>query len=162
MMFFHLYIKYSGMQRMGTKQSTIPLKSSGSKEVPSMTRLSEPNTIKGNGKIEINARNKKSENMEHSPELIRVLRYIGSLLENYNQPFEARRLGFAVMGMSGLSSEIKEVRNLVDIVAARAKNAWGEINSQELSMCLHGTWFVYLLFNARLFNRTYILDSTYF
>jgi hypothetical protein len=56
----------------------------------------------------------------------------GSLLDSYGQPFEGRRLGFAVMGISGLSSDVPEVQELV------GKIAWGEISSQELSMCLHG------------------------
>jgi hypothetical protein len=62
----------------------------------------------------------------------------GSLLDSYGQPFEGRRLGFAVMGISGLSSDVPEVQELVGKIALRAKDAWGEISSQELSMCLHG------------------------
>ena len=42
------------------------------------------------------------------------------------------------MGISGLSSDVPEVQELVGKIALRAKDAWGEISSQELSMCLHG------------------------
>ena len=75
---------------------------------------------------------------DSKPEVLRVLNYIGDLLDSYNQPFESRRLGFAVMGISGLSSEIPEVQVLVGKLAKRAEGAWGDLNSQELSMCLHG------------------------
>lgn len=63
---------------------------------------------------------------------------LGTLLDTYDHPFEARRLGFAVMGISGLSSDTMEVQRLVGQLAKKAKGAWGDINSQELSMCLHG------------------------
>ena len=42
-----------------------------------------------------------------SSEVLKVIKYIGSLLDSYDQPFEGRRLGFAVMGISGLSSEVQ-------------------------------------------------------
>ena len=73
-----------------------------------------------------------------SPELLRVLRYLGTLLDAYNQPFEARRLGFAIMGLSGLPGGQSDVLALVGQLAARAEGAWGDLSSQELSMCLHG------------------------
>ena len=40
--------------------------------------------------------------------------------------------------LKGLSSSVPEVQDLVGKIAVRAKDAWGEMNSQELSMCLHG------------------------
>ena len=82
--------------------------------------------------------NKRFSTSDSKPEVFRVLKYIGDLLDSYNQPFEGRRLGFAIMGISGLSSEMPEVQELVGKLAKRAEGAWGEINSQELSMCLHG------------------------
>ena len=41
---------------------------------------------------------------------------------------------------TGLSSEVPEVQRLVGQLAAKAQDAWGDISSQELSMCLHGTY----------------------
>ena len=41
---------------------------------------------------------------------------------------------------SGLSSEVPEVQRLVGQIAAKATDAWGDITSQELSMCLHGKY----------------------
>ena len=73
-----------------------------------------------------------------SSEVLKVLKYIGTLLDSFEQPFEGRRLSFAVMGISGLSSEVPEVQRLVGQLAAKAHDAWGDISSQELSMCLHG------------------------
>ena len=39
---------------------------------------------------------------------------------------------------TGLSSDEPKVQELVGKIAKRAKDAWGDITSQELSMCLHG------------------------
>ena len=65
-----------------------------------------------------------------SVELKHVLAYLGSLLDTFNQPFEARRLGFAIMGLSGLPGNQPEVLHLVGQLSARAEQAWGDLNSQ--------------------------------
>ena len=80
----------------------------------------------------------KGQGLGLSAELKRVLAYLGSLLDTFNQPFEARRLGFAIMGLSGLPGHQPEVLHLVGQLSARAEQAWGDLNSQELSMCMHG------------------------
>ena len=40
--------------------------------------------------------------------------------------------------LPGLSSDVPEVQRLVGQIAAKAVGAWGDVSSQELSMCLHG------------------------
>ena len=47
-----------------------------------------------------------------TPEVLRVLKYIGELLDCSDQPFEGRKLGFAIMGISGLSNDAPEVQEL--------------------------------------------------
>ena len=42
------------------------------------------------------------------------------------------------MGLSGLPGNQPEVLHLVGQLSARAEQAWGDLNSQELSMCMHG------------------------
>ena len=73
-----------------------------------------------------------------NPEVTRTIKYITSLLQHYDQPFEAKRLGFAMVGLSRLSGHIPEVQQLLTALAARAKGAWGGLTDQELSMALHG------------------------
>lgn len=79
-----------------------------------------------------------SRRPEISLELSRVLEYLSTLLQHYDQSFEAKRLGFAMMGLNHLSSSVPEVKKLLEIIAIKANGAWGEINGQELSMCMHG------------------------
>lgn len=73
-----------------------------------------------------------------SPELRRVLKYLTDLLEHFDQPFEAKRLGFAMNGLTRLSTHTEEVTALVYALAKRSTNAWGDISGQELSMCMRG------------------------
>lgn len=85
-----------------------------------------------------------------TPELSRVLRYLTSLLYHYDRSFEAKRLGFALMGISRLSSDLPEMRELIGNITVKARDAWGDINGQELSMCLHGTLFVSMVKPAKM------------
>jgi len=73
-----------------------------------------------------------------SPELKRVVRYITSLLVYYKGPFEAKRLGLAMMGMIGLPADLVEVEELTSELALKAADAVGRMSSQEMSMCIHG------------------------
>ncbi|KAJ1430810.1 hypothetical protein B484DRAFT_479103 [Ochromonadaceae sp. CCMP2298] len=74
----------------------------------------------------------------YTPELQRVLRYLVTLLQHFQAPFEAKRLGFAMLGLSRLDAELPEVGALLGELTAKAQSAWGEVNGQELSMILHG------------------------
>lgn len=73
-----------------------------------------------------------------SPELRKVLTYITSLVTHFDVPFEAKRLGFALCGLSSISYELPEVQRLVSELAIKTRDCWGDISGHELSMCLHG------------------------
>eukprot|EP01038_Epipyxis_sp_PR26KG_P005889 gene5889-8124_t len=73
-----------------------------------------------------------------SVELRKVLVYLASLLNHTKKPFEAKRLGFAMMGLSRLSSDSMEVKLLLRSLQNHTSFDDGPINGQEISMCLHG------------------------
>ena len=73
------------------------------------------------------------------PEVRRVLKYIGSLLQHHNNgQFEAKRLGFCLTGITCLSSDIPEVDEIINELSKKSTIATGNVSSQELSMILHG------------------------
>lgn len=91
-----------------------------------------------------------------TPELTRVLRYLTTLIFHYDQSFEAKRLGFALMGISRLSSDLPEVCELVGNITVKANDAWGDLNGQELSMCVHGKAYFDSRLHCNLHARTAI------
>jgi hypothetical protein len=52
--------------------------------------------------------------------MCRVLRYLTSLLEYYTGPFEAKRIGLAMMGLVGLPADLKEGEALINALAIKA------------------------------------------
>lgn len=77
-------------------------------------------------------------NKRVTTELQATLAYVSSLLEHLEGPFEAKRLGFAMMGLSRLHVELPETRSIVQQLTLKATDAWGDVNGQELSMILRG------------------------
>jgi len=75
---------------------------------------------------------------DFTPELQRVLHYVISLMQHFEKPFEAKRLGFAMLGLSRLNADLPEVSILLEELTKKAQSAWGDVNGQELSMILHG------------------------
>lgn len=67
-----------------------------------------------------------------------MVKYIASLLNYYNGPFEAKRLGLAMMGLVGLPIDLWEMEELISALAKKAECVQGTMSSQEMSMCLHG------------------------
>jgi hypothetical protein len=71
-------------------------------------------------------------------ELKRAVVYLTSLLKHYTGPFEAKRLGFCLIGLTGIPNDLPEAKELVEALVEKANSAVGPITGQELSMCLHG------------------------
>ena len=66
------------------------------------------------------------------------LKYINTLLKNYTGTFEAKRLSFALLGLTGLSSRTQEVKDLLGVLATQAATCTGSMTGQEVSMSIRG------------------------
>lgn len=73
-----------------------------------------------------------------STELKGAIVYLTSLLKHYTGPFEAKRVGFCLIGLSGIPNDLTEAKELIAVMTEKTKAAVGDISGQEMSMCLRG------------------------
>jgi hypothetical protein len=73
-----------------------------------------------------------------SVELKSAILYLTSLLKHYTGPFEAKRVGFCLIGLSGIPNDLPEAKELITELTKKTESAIGDISGQEMSMCLRG------------------------
>jgi hypothetical protein len=54
-----------------------------------------------------------------SHELKKVVRYLTSLVDHFSGPFEAKRLGFCLVGLTGLPNDLIETSDLIDAIVKK-------------------------------------------
>lgn len=94
--------------------------------------------IKEMGGLQTDVSMREGHRSDASREVREVLKYISALLRDHTGPFEAKRLSFAILGLSGLSSKTAEVKEILAELVTKAASHTGSMTGQEVSMTLRG------------------------